>query len=440
MNTRAITLLMVTALAFTTAEADVSYSDVIAWLETNADAPTDGLAPGTYDVTRLSELARYTPPGYLAEFDFPELEVELSETRHYEPDPSYRAATGRFEGTATLDTDGALNTYTAGQPFSAEQIDAAPPDQAGYMVAWSHIFRWQHYGYETEILVSYVEPGEAGSVTQSAGMQGGGHVLRAMTLYYRRVYLSKLAHLSDGEYRLDVDDATKLYWKEYMKIVDPFDVAGTQFVIERSLDPHEGDQVYSYLPTERRVRRLSAKERSDSFMGTEYTFDDLQGFSGRVMDYKWRYLGRKTIMHVSASRDEQQAFFGPMSHVPNDRWQLRPTYVVELIPKWDEHPYGRRIQFIDAETFNTALSLIFDREEQLWKIIYTTYEREDAVEGTEQEASQSTHRWAALVGIDLKNRRTTISREPDGTQSVYESISPAKVRRIFDVSNLTSGR
>ena len=128
-------------------------------------------------------------------------------------------------------------------------------------------------------------------------MDGGGNVMRSMTLYYRRVYLSKLAHLADDDYRMDVDDADKLYWKEYMKIVDPFDVAGAQFVVERSLDPHEGDQVYSYLPTERRVRRLSAKERSDSFMGTEYTFDDLQGFSGRVMDYDWRYLGRKVLLH-----------------------------------------------------------------------------------------------------------------------------------------------
>ena len=440
MNSRATTLLLVSTLAFTTAKAEVSYNDVITWLETNADAPTDGLAPGAYDVTRFSELARYIPPGYLEEFDFPELEVELSETQHYQPHSSYQAATKRFAGTATLDADGALKSYTAGQPFSAEQIGTAPADQAGYMLAWSHIFRWQHYGYETDILVSYLEPGEAGTVTQTAGMQGRGHAIRSMMLYYRRVYLSKLAHLSDGEYRLDVDDATKLHWKEYMKIVDPFDVAGSQFVIERSLDPHEGDQVYSYLPTERRVRRLSAKERSDSFMGTEYTFDDLQGFSGRVMDYSWRYLGRKVIMHVSASRHEQQVFFGPMSHVPNDRWQLRPCYVVELVPKWEEHPYGRRIQFIDVDTLNTAMSFIFDREDQLWKVIYTAYEREDTTEGVVQNASQSIHRWAALVGIDLKNRRTTISREPDGTQAVYESISPAKVRRIFDVSNLTSGR
>jgi len=119
-NSRATMLLLVTTLALTTAKAEVSYNEVIAWIETNGDAPTDGLAPGAYDVRRLSELARYIPPGFLGEFDFPELEVELSETRHYQPHSSYQAATKRFAGTATLDADGALKSYTAGQPFSAE--------------------------------------------------------------------------------------------------------------------------------------------------------------------------------------------------------------------------------------------------------------------------------------------------------------------------------
>ena len=426
--------------AFRTVWADVSSTKITAWLQTNANAPTDGLQPGNYKIDRLPEFESYIPPGFVEEFDFPELEIELSETHHYDAHPSYVEATRRFAETATLDADSALVSYTAGKPFSPKQIESVPADKAGYMVAWNQVFRWQHYGYETDILVSYIEPEVGDTSTKTPGMEGGGHAKRSMTLYYRRVYLSKLAHLADNDYQLDVDDAEKLHFKEYMKFVDPFDVAGAQFVIERSLDAREGDQIYSYLPTERRVRRLSAKERSDSFMGSEYTFDDLQGFSGRVMDYKWRYLGRKVIMHVSSSRHEQQIFFGPMSHVPNDRWQLRQCYVVELIPEWTDHPYARRIQFIDTDTFNTALSLIFDRDDQLWKIFYTTYERESKIEGTEPIPSKSTHRWAALVGIDLKNQRTTISREPDSTQSVYDPVSPSKVRRIFDVSNLTGGR
>ena len=53
-------------------------------------------------------------------------------------------------------------------------------------------------------------------------------------------------------------------------------------MVERSLDPTEEDQVSSYLPRERRVRRLSAEERADKFMGSNFTLDDFEAFSGRV--------------------------------------------------------------------------------------------------------------------------------------------------------------
>ncbi len=425
--------------ALSVSGSEVSYQDVRDWLQTDAAAPVDGIAPGVYGVRDLAKLRHYLPPGFAEEFDFSELSVEITETEHYLPHKSYRAATERFEGTASIGPDGAIESYTAGRPFSAAAIDAAPPEKAGYMVAWSHIFRWQHYGYETDILMSYVEPNPSGD-RHTAGMEGGGNVIRSMTLYYRRVYLNKLAHQPDGDYRLDIDNTDELHWKEYIEFLDPFDVAGSKFVVERSLDPNLGDQMYSYLPNERRVRRLSAEERSDSFMGSDLTFDDLQGFSGRVLDYSWKYLGRKVVMHVSASRHEQAVFFGPHSHVPSDRWQLRPCYVVELIPKWEGHPYGRRVQFIDADSFNTVVSLIFDRGDSLWKIVYTAYEHADVPAGTEPNAEESVHRWSALVAIDLHNNTTTVSREPPGTQSRYEAVSPSRVRRLFDVSNLTGGR
>ena len=78
-------------------------------------------------------------------------------------------------------------------------------------------------------------------------------------------------------------------------MLSPFDVAGLKLVVERPLDQSEGDQVNSYLPTERRVRRLSAKERADSWLGTNWTLDDFEGYSGLVMDNRWRLLGEKVI-------------------------------------------------------------------------------------------------------------------------------------------------
>lgn len=415
---------------------NVSFIDVVEWLRDNQTVSSP--SAGTYGRDRLASLAAFVPPGLIGFFDFDGVVIEIQPIQQYSPHASYQAASSRHRGTARIAPDGSLRDYSAGRPFTAEQIAGASEDEAGYMVAWNHIFRWQYYGLATKILMTYVAPGEGGERT--AGMQGSGVVVRSMTLDYRRVYLNKLAHLPGNGYRLKGGDGGALYWKEFVEFLEPFDVAGTKFVVERSLDPSLGDEVFSYLPGQRRVRRLSAKERADSWMGSDFTLDDLQGFSGRVLDYRWRYLGRKDVLHVADSKNSQAIFFGPSSRVPNDRWQVRSCHVVELVPRWAEHPYGRRLQFVDSETYDMAFALIFDRRDVLWKILYTAYEHPEIGPSDDGSFEGSVPRWSALVGIDLLNGTTTLSREARDTQALYTKVTPSEVRRIFDVSTLTSGR
>ncbi|MEQ8659273.1 MAG: DUF1329 domain-containing protein, partial [Gammaproteobacteria bacterium] len=322
---RTVFLLAGLVLASAASAASPDYQAVIDWLETHADAPTDGLAAGTYGRARLADLARYAPPGYREELDFDDLRITLVPTARYQAYPAYRAATGTFAGQASIGPDGTLQGHTAGQPFSLEQILAAPADTAGYMVAWNQIHRWQHYGYRNESTIIYVQPtadGSAGNLLE--GMRGGGNVDRHVEMFYHRVYLSRLATEADNDYRMDVDGADELFFKEYIEMLAPFDIAGLKIVVERPLDQSLGDQVNSYLPTERRVRRLSAKERADSWIGTQWTLDDFEGFSGMVMDNEWRYIGRKVLLTVANSAAQPPQFHGPMSTIPLDRWQLRP--------------------------------------------------------------------------------------------------------------------
>ena len=100
-------------------------------------------------------------------------------------------------------------------------------------------------------------------------------------------------------------------------------------MIERSDDAREEDQVYSYLPTQRRVRRISPVERADRFLGSELNFDDFEGFSGRVLDYHWTYLGRRRVFVGVDAASPRVRYYGPRSRVPLDRWQLRDCLVVE---------------------------------------------------------------------------------------------------------------
>lgn len=432
-----IGLMLIIVFSIAPVQAAVTYQDLLTWLNNNADAPQDGLAPGQYGQDRLGDLARYLPPGYDQQFDFAELDFDLSAPTTYQPHPIYATASAQFAGQASIDADGHLENYTAGMPFSAEQILAAPAEKAGYMVAWNQIRRWQNFGYRNEALVSFIQPtadGTAGTLLE--GMHGGGHVERHVSMFYHRVYLSGLAQYPDNDYRMDVSGSDELLFKEYIEMLSPFDIAGLKIVIERPLDQSQGDQVNSYLPTERRVRRLSAKERADSWIGTNWTLDDFEGYSGLVMDNTWRFLGQKVIAHVFSSKHEQAQFHGPMSTIPLDRWQLRPGYVVEAIPRWDGHSYGRRVLFVDAESYTVMLVAVFDRNDELLKVMTTVYEFSDELEAP--EPALSTPRWRASIVVNAQNGSANIARGSKPTEFV--DVKPSLVRKLFSVSNLGSGR
>jgi hypothetical protein len=229
--------------------------------------------------------------------------------------------------------------------------------------------------------------------------------------------------LPDAGYRIDLGDEGRYLYKDHMRFSEPFDVKGTEFVIERAEDPHESDQINSYLPSQRRVRRLSAKERADRFMGSDMTMDDFEGFSGQVLHYTWRYLGRRQVLSVVDSKGPTVEFFGPRSRVPDDVWQIRLTYAVEIVSTWDGHPYASKILFIDAESYNVS----------------SLYWLPEPEPNADRSASMGTsvQRWAASIAIDRLADTATISRARNPTE--MPTMSVAKIKRRFSVSNLTGG-
>jgi len=418
--------------------AEVSRAVVDAWIgmKVLADPPLPGTVINHADVDAL---APWIPPGLLDEFRFPELRVEIQAPGDYRTHHSYETATEQFHGQATIGDDGSLTNYTAGQPFSNEQIAATTPDQAGLMVAWNQIHRWQYTGYKVEaVTMSYLVPGSSAvPLDEAHGLDGGGNLQRRLVEYYHRVYLSKLAWLNNQDYRFDVPDSDSRFFKDFISFLEPFDVKGTSFVVERYLDPHADDQVNIYSPTERRVRRFSARERADSFMGSEATMDDFDGFSGRVLDYQWTYLGRRALLYVADTQQEVVRGFGPHSRLPDDRWEVRDCHVVEIKSVLEDHPYGARVLFVDAQTWNGALSLIIDHDAKLWKTMQILY-RAPAPQTADSPPETSVQSWRGQFMIDRMTQNSTIVQARSDTE--HPHMKPSQIKRLFSVSSLTSGR
>ena len=272
-------------------------------------------------------------------------------------------------------------------------------------------------------------------LSSEEGLIGGGKLDRLLNQSYHRVYLNNLAMLPDQNYKVDIKDSKTRFFKDYIEFFSPFNVKGTKFVVERMNDPTADDQVNTYLPTERRVRRFSAKERADSFMGSEATLDDFEGFSGRVLDYNWKLLGEKKILSVADTTQPKLTVYGPHSRVPDDEWQLRNCFVVEVTSDWEGHPYKSRILFIDKETFSVHFSLIFGQDNTLWKTMQTVHR---APSKNEADIELSVPSWRGQINIDRYANTATIVR--GRSETVHPSMQPRTIKRIFNVSSLTEGQ
>ena len=439
-------LLLLSAPAAASADS-IHRDDVMAWLEVGREADTPAWPDGT--VLRgeeLEALRSFLPPGFFAEQRFVGARFAIQATRDYPSHPSYRKATLQFSAQTSLGPGGEIENYVAGLPFAIARIEAAPRERAGLMAAWNRVYRWQHYGYRSSAIdMYYLRPGAGdpegdplapNPAADNGDLLGGGQVERVISQFYQRVYLRHLAMLPDRDYALGDAGSAGLFYKDYLEITAPFDMKDTRFVIERSDDAREEDQVYSYLPTQRRVRRISPVERADRFLGSELNFDDFEGFSGRVLDYHWTYLGRRRVFAVIDAASPRVRYYGPRSRVPLDRWQFARLPGRRTAVALGGHPYGSKLLFLDAQTYNLGVALVFDRDERLWKINYVVYQWPEAA-GADPPPELTVLRWRSTAMVNFHSGTATVAV---GGPTDTPAVSARDVRRLFSVSNLTGGR
>ena len=123
---------------------------------------------------------------------------------------------------------------------------------------------------------------------------------------------------------------------------DPASVRGTRFLtIENS--GKDNDQ-WIFLPSLGKVRRIAASEGSGSFMGTDFSYDDISSVD--------RDVGLDTHKIL---REEKH----------NDR----DCYVIESIPKDTNYQYSKMNQWIDKENFVTHKVELYDKRGSQVKLL-----------------------------------------------------------------------
>jgi hypothetical protein len=391
----------------------------------------------------IDKLKDYLPPQFWEhrEFFFYEgMKLEIGPFfRKYGAADAYNAMTAKFDGQTQLGKDGALENYTAGQPFT--KIDCKGDPQAGAKIAWNFVLRWEGLRRAASFYYSYWDRGEQ------------------LPLYYEGTSDGyRLAFRTEPQFEAEKGDVfrnEKRYEASGPNVDAPFDARGIMLMTYRykaSLGPKastKNDDTWVYVPSLRRVRRISTAQRTDAVSGTDFTFDDLFSFNGIVPQYEWQCMGQADLIAPTNTRVkgypyERDHNFGPYGlSYADDVWELRHAVKIRFTPYNSDHPYKYKDIYIDTNSMEPLYSFAYDRKGELWKIIWhnkiwsenpinPAYKPYEGVEAPRDLTVVSDVIVNVQTGTGNRIEFWDRTGTPDG--------NVGKIRRVIDIGRLTKGR
>lgn len=406
------------------AEQDMSYQALREWID-SAPSGAGHLVPGEHlkeaDRDIVQSLIPQTAWKY---YIFNDMDMEIAATQVYPPPDDWgKDASNAYQ----LDEQGVLVGFTGGGfPF----VNISPDDpMAAQKVIWNMFWRPGALDYNMP-MVAWLRS-EHGKLDRQFEFAQVG------------------ATYAKGKVTL-VPGYEDVKSKSIMEFRAPRDMAGTKSMSIVYVDHYKENSGWMYLPSQRKPRRIMASERTaESAMGMDMINEDGLGFSGKVYENDWTYLGKRAILATINVRDNPE-WGGPHLWVPHKaRWELRDAHVILIKPRAEKHPYSYRILFIDAETYWTHWMFGFDREDdQLLRMSHhflkysESYATEDA-----QQAPFEKQDYSKNLGhkVFLHLGETDINAKKPHATNIHcyvqkRAFSPARAKQFYSLRNMTSGR
>jgi len=293
-------------------------------------------------------------------------EIKVGATTSIDLNKAFVDATEKGYRTVTLgDRISDLKGYVSGRPFPQEPSTSDP--RAGDKIAWNYKYglNWGDSAASSPFYWTYKNMND-------------GRVERVIKMSMH--WLNFMHRTGQAPMPNIEPNPSEMYRGIYVKVLEPQDIADTQLLIHRYEDDGRLDSTWLYLGFQRRVRKLSSGQITDSFLGSDLMIEDFEGYNGRLSDMTWNYKGTRTILAPYYNHNDMElaqeyaepdykyiAYGGKGGCFPVITWQLRKVYEVEVAPVDGNHPVGKRIMYFDAQTMASSRTLTYDRNGKLWK-------------------------------------------------------------------------
>jgi hypothetical protein len=216
---------------------------------------------------------------------------------------------------------------------------------------------------------------------------------------------------------LSTGDGT-IFTKTLTYLTYPLDIAGIGVFNMRYMDPAKADDKWVYINQFRRTKRVSGGGWMDPLGGgTDILVEDLNVWDGlpqwypsvRLVQKRWLLVvanaANPTLDRTKSARSPEEAPYLDVKNAPYyntlNAWEPREVYELEITTPV-EHPYGKRILYMDTQLYQAFFSEIYDKKGDFYKVI--SYDRAPLV------GKDGSKGYGPLQGryMDFKRRHATL--------------------------------
>ncbi|HEV8711331.1 MAG TPA: DUF1329 domain-containing protein, partial [Candidatus Binatia bacterium] len=345
--------------------------------------------------------------------------------------------------------------YWYGFPFPV--IDEEDP-QAGYKVMYNHqVARFQVDDVYWFLAIKWATPSG----------------------FDRSVEFGAYATWYIGRHSGPMANPDDCYLKDIIFGVAPYDVVGVSTLEWWPTDPEKWQSIWSYIPTIRRVRRVTASNTSEGLFGSIIARDDAYGWAGKIQYMTWQLVGVKDVLVPIAPSGIEKAMVAgdpapkklpsdptlikakgeiPLNQVaritwsPEERiivgyekegWQgavwaptnlklaKRRCWIVEATPKDPYYAYGRRVLYIDKTAYWAYWATLYNRAGEYWKTLLWM----DKMAYTPGRDMTVRHPFWGMAEDVRQNRASFFDVQSKGYYTEYEVGFPDS---IYGTTNLSA--
>jgi hypothetical protein len=247
------------------------------------------------------------------------------------------AATEANKGKASINEKGGLEGYINGIPF--------PGTEDGPEAAWNFV-KARNYGEDAYIQFYSGIVDKKGhtrySVAETSYMWWGGRL---------HTNVPEIKPNPNG-----YDMYNSMGW------FSPYDLRGMVMLTHRYNDPEKADDMWLYITSLRRVRRMSTSQRWDKLPGgQDITYDGATGFQGKVVNYDWKYLGQKMLLAGRHANLRMMEIKGkPGGTMADQLFQRVNTKMIEYTPRIVSS-VSRAVMWLDPDTWICYYVSMYDK-------------------------------------------------------------------------------